>query len=205
MSKKEKKATVDILEDEALDEKEDKVLEDETDEAIEESNEVDELKKEIEKLQNEKNEFNTKYLLALAESQNYKKRMDDEQAKFIKYSTFNLCKEIVKSLDNLDLALDKKYSEEMESYLSGFRMVRNSLYSILEKEGVKEYECLGKDFDPNYMTSLSVTNDKSKKDNEVVLVYQKCYMFKDRVLRPAMVVVNQVEEETQEENKEDNN
>ena len=160
------------------------------------------LKEENDRLVNENSSLNTKYLMALAETQNYKKRMDEEHSKFIKYSTFNLCKEIVKTLDNLDLALDKEYDEQMKSYLSGFRMVRNSLFSILEKEGVKEIETLGKDFDPNYMTSISLTNDESKKDNEVSLVYQKGYMYKDRVLRPAMVAVNQVDSKEKEEKKE---
>ena len=202
MSKRKEKM-VDILEDEktvdnieTVESKEEEKCEN----RLEAENKV--LKEENDRLVNENSSLNTKYLMALAETQNYKKRMDEEHSKFIKYSTFNLCKEIVKTLDNLDLALDKEYDEQMESYLSGFRMVRNSLFSILEKEGVKEIETLGKDFDPNYMTSISVTNDESKKDNEVSLVYQKGYMYKDRVLRPAMVAVNQVDSKEKEENKE---
>ena len=202
MSKRKEKM-VDILEDEktvdnieTVESKEEEKCEN----RLEAENKV--LKEENDRLVNENSSLNTKYLMALAETQNYKKRMDEEHSKFIKYSTFNLCKEIVKTLDNLDLALDKEYDEQMESYLSGFRMVRNSLFNILEKEGVKEIETLGKDFDPNYMTSISVTNDESKKDNEVSLVYQKGYMYKDRVLRPAMVAVNQVDSKEKEENKE---
>ena len=78
-------------------------------------------------------------------------------------------------------------------------MVRNSLYQILIKEGVKEVESLGKEFDPNYMTSISVVQMMDKADNEVVQVFQKGYMYKDRVLRPAMVVVNQLPEPKVEE------
>ena len=202
MSKRKEKM-VDILEDEktvdnieTVESKEEEKCEN----RLEAENKV--LKEENDRLVNENSSLNTKYLMALAETQNYKKRMDEEHSKFIKYSTFNLCKEIVKTLDNLDLALDKEYDEQMKSYLSGFRMVRNSLFSILEKEGVKEIETLGKDFDPNYMTSISLTNDESKKDNEVSLVYQKGYMYKDRVLRPAMVAVNQVDSKEKEEKKE---
>ena len=195
MSKRKEKM-VDILEDERTidEEKEESKEEEKSENRLEAENKV--LKEENDRLENER-------LKALAEMQNYKKRMDEEHSKFIKYSTFNLCKEIVKTLDNLDLALDKEYDKQMESYLSGFRMVRNSLYSILEKEGVKEIETLGKDFDPNYMTSISVTNDESKKDNEVSLVYQKGYMYKDRVLRPAMVAVNQIDSKEPEEKKEE--
>ena len=81
--------------------------------------------------------------------------------------------------------------------------VRNSLYQILSKEGVTEVESLGKEFDPNYMTSISVVQMEDKADNEVVQVFQKGYMYKDRVLRPAMVVVNQLPEAKEEETQTD--
>lgn len=195
MSKKDEKKNVDILEDEEKvnEEKEEKIDK-------KTKSELKVLREENERLVNENSTLNTKYLLALAEQQNYKKRMDEEQSKFYKYSTFNLCKEIVSVLDNLDLALEKEQKDEaIQAYLSGFKMVRNSLYQILIKEGVKEVESLGKEFDPNYMTSISVVQMMDKADNEVVQVFQKGYMYKDRVLRPAMVVVNQLPEPKVEE------
>lgn len=195
MSKKDEKKAVDILEDEEnINEEKEEKIDKKT------KSELKVLREENEKLVNENSTLNTKYLLALAEQQNYKKRMDEEQSKFYKYSTFNLCKEIVSVLDNLDLALEKEQKDEaIQAYLSGFKMVRNSLYQILIKEGVKEVESLGKEFDPNYMTSISVVQMMDKADNEVVQVFQKGYMYKDRVLRPAMVVVNQLPEPKVEE------
>ena len=196
MSKKDEKKTVDILENEETTQEE--KLDKKT------KSELKVLREENDRLVNENSSLNTKYLLALAEQQNYKKRMDEEQSKFYKYSTFNLCKDIVSVLDNLDLALEKEQKDEaIQAYLSGFKMVRNSLFQILSKEGVSEVESLGKEFDPNYMTSISVVQMEDKADNEVVQVFQKGYMYKDRVLRPAMVVVNQLpevkEEDTQTE------
>ena len=198
MSKKDEKKAVDILENEETTQEE--KLDKKT------KSELKVLREENDRLVNENSSLNTKYLLALAEQQNYKKRMDEEQAKFYKYSTFNLCKDIVSVLDNLDLALEKEQKDEaIQAYLSGFKMVRNSLYQILSKEGVTEVESLGKEFDPNYMTSIIVVQMEDKADNEVVQVFQKGYMYKDRVLRPAMVVVNQLpeakEEDTQTEAK----
>ena len=195
MSKKDEKKTVDILEDEEnINEEKEEKIDKKT------KSELKVLREENERLVNENSTLNTKYLLALAEQQNYKKRMDEEQSKFYKYSTFNLCKEIVTVLDNLDLALEKEQKDEaIQAYLSGFKMVRNSLYQILIKEGVEEVESLGKEFDPNYMTSISVVQMEDKADNEVVQVFQKGYMYKDRVLRPAMVVVNQLPEAKEED------
>lgn len=192
MSKKEEKNKTDIFESEEVEVTKD------SKENKRENAELKVLREEVERLNKEKEELTNQKLMAIAESQNYKKRMDDEQAKFYKYHTFDICKQLINSLDNLDLALDKEAkNEEMGAYLQGFKMVRNSLFSILEKEGVKELEALGKEYDPNYMTSISVINDSTHKNNEVVQVFQKAYMYKDRILRPAMVVVNQVEEEVE--------
>ena len=200
MSKKEEKNKTDVFESDEVETTKD------SKENKRENAELKVLREEVERLNKEKEELTTQKLMAIAESQNYKKRMDDEQAKFYKYHTFDICKQLLGSLDNLDLALEREAkNEEMSAYLQGFKMVRNSLFQILEKEGVKEVESLGKEFDPNYMTSISIVNDPTHKNNEVVNVFQKAYMYKDRILRPAMVVVNQVEEEVvnEENNKEE--
>jgi len=157
------------------------------------------LKEENEKLTKDKEDLNTKYLMSLAEQKNYKKRLDEEMDRFYKYSTFDMCKELIGILDNFDLALDKKVSDEINAYLNGFRLTRNQIYKILEKQGVTEIDALGKEFDPNLMVSLSHIEDKTKKDQEVTNVFMKGYMYKDRVLRPANVVINLLpEEETSE-------
>ena len=200
MSKKEEKNKTDIFESEEVEVNKD------SKENKRENAELKVLREEVERLNKEKEELTNQKLMAIAESQNYKKRMDDEQERFYKYHTFDICKQLLGSLDNLDLALEREAkNEEMSAYLQGFKMVRNSLFAILEKEGVKEVEALGKEFDPNYMTSISIMSDSAHKNNEVVNVFQKAYMYKDRVLRPAMVVVNQVEEEVvnEENNKEE--
>lgn len=187
--KKDGKPTVDIFEDEPVS-NEDKKKKNRKD------IEAEVLREENKKLAEEKSELNTKYLLALAETQNYKKRIDEEHSKFQKYATFSLAKEIVPLLDNFDLAIQKDAeSKEMEAYLVGFKMIRNSLYQILEKEGVKELESLGKIYDPNTMNALAMVCDKTKKDQEVIQVYSKGYMYKDRVLRAANVVINSLEED----------
>lgn len=200
MSKKEEKNKTDVFESDEVETSKD------SKDNKKENAELKVLREEVERLNKEKEELTNQKLMAIAESQNYKKRMDDEQSKFYKYHTFDICKQLLSSLDNLDLALERDAkNEEMSAYLQGFKMVRNSLFQILEKEGVSEVESLGKEFDPNYMTSISIVNDQTHKNNEVVQVFQKAYMYKDRVLRPAMVVVNQVEEEVvnEENNKEE--
>ena len=112
--------------------------------------------------------------------------------------------ELLKTIDSLDLALEKEQSnEEMKSYLDGFKMIRNGLYESLKKEGVTEIEALGKISDPHTMEPISVMHVEGKENEEVIAVFQKGYMYKDRVLRAAKVVVNQNEDEPHDdENKE---
>ena len=94
----------------------------------------------------------------------------------------------------------------VKNYQIGFQMISKQLMDILEGEGLKHFDSLGKDFDPKYMNAVEVNEDKEKKENIVLKVLQEGYMYKDRVLRPAMVVVNKYKKEVKiEENKEDNN
>ena len=203
---KDKKPQVDILEDEPT--ADDLKEKDKKGKKSKEQIEIETLRAENDKLFKEKDELNNKVLLALADEQNYKKRIDEEQSRFMKYATFDMCKRIVKTLDNFDFVIQKDQSDPtIIAYLEGFKMVRNSLYSDLEKEGVSEIEALGKEFDPYKMTSVQMAEDPEKKDQEVTAVLLKGYMFKDRVLRPATVVINslppQTKTETDENKKEE--
>ena len=198
------KEKVDIFEDEPVEQKKkEKEPKKEHKEIARLESEIKVLKEENEKLLNDNTDLNNKYLLSLAETKNYKKRMDDEMDRFYKYSTFNLCKDLIQILDSFDLALEKDAeSKEMIAYLNGFKLTRNQIYSILEKEGVKEIEALGKEFNPNEMVSISHMEDRTKKEHEVLRVFMKGYMYKDRVLRPANVIINLYQENAPESKEE---
>ncbi len=93
-------------------------------------------------------------------------------------------------------------SAEIANYLLGFQMITNQLMDILKAEGLKEIEVLHKEFDPSTMQAMSTEENTEYADNLVTKVMQTGYMYKDRILRPAMVVVNKINkiEEKQEEN-----
>lgn len=195
MKEEKKKKNIDILSDEETvenDKKEKKLSKEEI--------ELNALREENDKIVKELSEMSLKYQMALAEQQNIQKRADREISDHYKYSTFSLCKELLKTIDSLDLALEKEQSnEEMKSYLDGFKMIRNGLYEALKKEGVSEIEALGKISDPHTMEPISVMHVEGKENEEVIAVFQKGYMYKDRVLRAAKVVVNQNEDEPQDD------
>ena len=85
---------------------------------------------------------------------------------------------------------DDNLEDEVSQFLSGMKMVYAGLVSALEKFGVKEIESLGKPFDANVHQAVMTESVEGKEEDIVLEVYQKGYMLKDKVIRPAMVKVN---------------
>ena len=139
-------------------------------------------------------ELSDALLRSQAELLNYKKRKDEETAKIIKYAETEILEGFLPILDNFERAIsmdDNNFGDETSKFLEGFRMVYNQTKSLLEKFEVKEIECLDKEFDPTYSQAVVVEKDENKEPGVVLEVFQKGYMYKDRILRLAMVKVNE--------------
>lgn len=130
-----------------------------------------------------------------AELLNYRKRKDEETARIIKYAEEDILKGFLPILDNFERAVnsetDNNFGDETSKFLEGFRMVYNQTKALLEKFEVKEIECLGQEFDPAFEQAISTDKDENQASGIVLKVYQKGYMYKDKVLRLAMVIVNE--------------
>lgn len=139
-------------------------------------------------------ELNEALLRSQAELLNYKKRKDDETARILKYAEKDILEGFLPILDNFERAIsmdDNNFGDETSKFLEGFRMVYKQTKTLLEKFEVKEIDCLGKEFDPTYEQAVVVEKDETKESGVVLEVLQKGYMYKDRVLRIAMVKVNE--------------
>ena len=86
---------------------------------------------------------------------------------------------------------DRDLSDEVSKFLSGFKMIYTNLISILNKLEVKEIDCKGLEFDPNKMEAVLTDSNKELPSNVVLEVLQKGYTYKDKVIRVAMVKVNE--------------
>ena len=147
-----------------------------------------------EKLMEENNKLNEKLLRVMAEMQNMKRRNEEEISKLCKYDGEKLILKLLPIVDNFERAImldDRDLSDEVSKFLSGFEMIYTNLVSILQELDVKEIECKGLEFDPNKMEAVLTDNDANLPSNVVVEVLQKGYTYKDKVIRVAMVKVNE--------------
>jgi len=139
-------------------------------------------------------ELEDSLLRSQAELLNYRKRKDEETARILKYAEEDVLSGFLPILDNFERAItmdDNNFGDETSKFLEGFRMVYNQTRSLLEKFEVKEIDCIDKEFNPAYEQAIATEKDEKKPSGVVLKVYQKGYMYKDKVLRTAMVIVNE--------------
>ena len=155
-------------------------------------NPLEEATKQIETLTAKFEDMENRYLRLQADFDNSRRRarLDLEAAQ--KYRAQSIASDLIQALDNFERALAiPSENEEVLSMRQGMEMVYRSIAEALKKEGVEAIESVGKEFDPNVHQAVMQVNDENFGPNEVVEEFQKGYMIKDRVLRPAMVKVNQ--------------
>lgn len=149
---------------------------------------------EFENLKNENAILNEKLLRVIADSQNMKRRSEEEISKLYKYDGETVIKELLPVVDNFERAIsidEANMSEELAKFLSGFKMIYANLINILDQKGVKEIKCLNEEFNPNLMDAMLTEKREGINPGIVIEVLQKGYMYNDKIIRPAMVKVSE--------------
>lgn len=149
---------------------------------------------EIEKLNKIIEEKDRKILEAKAELINYGKRKDLEVANMLKYASEDMIKELLQVVDNFERAIkldDENLEDELSKFLSGFKMIYCNLVKILEDNGVKAIDGANKPFDPTYHNAVLTEAREGIEEGMVLEVLQKGYLYKGKVIRPAMVKVSE--------------
>ncbi|MEN8223393.1 MAG: nucleotide exchange factor GrpE [Acidobacteriota bacterium] len=163
--------------------------------------------KAIEKLTKERDELKDKLLRNLAEIDNYRKRVQKEKEEYQKYVLGDFLKELLVISDNLERALKAKDGGSGEnSIISGVEMIYKQFIEVLTKNGVTEIEAMNKPFDPNVHQALSKEESDLISGPTIVEIYQKGFMYNDKLLRPTMAkVAIPPEPEEQAEDQDQNN
>lgn len=157
---------------------------------IQPETELSELEKARLQWREEKEALEDSLLRARADFENFKRRSRIEQDEAREYALFDFTGRLLAVLDNLERALESARSEGVpEAHVTGLEMIYKQLIQLLEQEGITQIEALGRPFDPYYHEAVMQTAEGEGEPNTVVDEMQKGYMFKKRVLRPAMVKV----------------
>lgn len=150
------------------------------------------LLQDIELLQEEMKQLKNDYLKEKADVENTKKRLEKERMIERKYAAMEVAKAFISPLDHFELALKHEAKdEETKNFVQGFNMILNEIKKGLESVGVSEIDALNEDYDPNFHQAVMVEKRDGVEPNKVLEVLQKGYMFKERVIRPAMVKISE--------------
>lgn len=146
--------------------------------------------KAIEKLTIERDEFKDKFLRNMAEIDNFRKRVKKEKEEHQKYALGDFLKELLIITDNLERALNVKEGESSgNSIVSGVEMIYRQFMEILSKNGVTEIGAMNEPFDPNIHQALSKEEADFVSGPTIVEVYQKGFMYNEKLLRPTLAKV----------------
>jgi molecular chaperone GrpE len=151
--------------------------------------ENEDLNKKLEEKEKEAAANYDKYLRAVADLDNYKKRATKEKNDIIKYGNENLIKDILPFMDSLDRALDHTGSSDIEVFKDGVKLIQEQLLCCLKKYGVERIETTGLTFDPNFHEALMQVESEQLEDNKIVSEMEKGYLLNGRLLRPSRVCV----------------
>ena len=126
-----------------------------------------------------------------AEMINFKRRKEEETSLRLRYCNEDLLLKFVNIIDNFERALNMDdISPDAIKYRDGFKMMYTNMLEILNAYEVSEIEVFGKPFDPKISEALLVEHSDEYDSGVVIEVLQKGYMYKDKILRPAMVKIN---------------
>ena len=136
-------------------------------------------------------EYKDKWLRALAEYENLKKRAEKEKVETIKFSNQFLIIELFPIMDSFDSAMSSiETSNDKESFLKGLKMLQSEFHRILEVNGLKKLKTTGEKFDPNVHEAQEEIYTDKFSEGIIVEEIRSGYTLSDRLLRPALVKVS---------------
>ena len=154
--------------------------------------EAEKLGRELEAAQAEAAANKERFIRVSADLDNLRRRQIKERQEALQFGHENLVKDLLNTVDNLERAIDHAKGSEakdLDALLQGVELAQRELVAVLGKHGVSVIEAEGVAFDPNVHEAVAQIEEASVPPGNVARVFQKGYRLRDRLLRPARVVV----------------
>ncbi len=169
-----------------------------------EKKELEEIKKEldvvlekVEELEKQNEELKDSLLRKVAEFENYKRRTEKDQLNLLEYAAESVLLKIIPVFDDLNRSLEHiDETDNIESIKEGLKLVVDKFRKTLEDVGVKKIETKDKQFDYNYHEALMQQNVEGVPPHTIITEVEPGYLYKDKVLKHAKVIVSQDNSET---------
>jgi molecular chaperone GrpE len=140
-------------------------------------------------LQRERDDYQDRWIRKTAEFDNYRRRVERERREQADQTVTDLLSELLTTVDDFDRALTIDAGEGGAAYRKGVELIHAKLNDLLRKYGVKPFDSLGTDFDPNVHQAVVHESSPEHREGEVIGELRRGYKIGDRLLRPALVKV----------------
>lgn len=160
---------------------------------------ADEEQARVQALEAESKENYDKYLRTVAELENFKKRSTKERSEMLRYAGEYLAGDLLNVLDDLERATSQENPGTIEEILEGIGLIKTGFTNVLKKHSVEAMDSVGKPFDPNTHEALTTVQTDEHPAGVVIEQFKKAYYFKDKLLRPAQVVVSAAKPQSEEQ------
>lgn len=163
----------------------------------------------INAIEEEKEEFKDKYLRALANYENLRKRAIQEKERTYSLALEEVFRKILPILDDFKRAFEsfsnsEKHKDDYKSFYEGIRLIHSNFENLLKTYNIEPFESTGEQFDPAKHEAIHVVEHNDEEEGKILEETEIGYKIKDKVLRPAKVIVAKKPEKKQDESNEEN-
>jgi len=156
------------------------------------TNQSENLEEKVKALELEINQYKELALRKAAEFENYKRRTENDQLNLLKYAAESVIIKLLSTVDDLERSLAHMTDEtDVNKIKEGIQLVYNKLIKTLDEQGVKKIESIGKPFSVEFHEALMQRADDSVPPHTVIDELETGYIYKDRVIRHAKVIVSE--------------
>jgi molecular chaperone GrpE len=202
LNKKDNKKSENLKEDM---EKEDTITEEEL--KKEKSVSEEEIEGPLRKLEKERDELLNKYLRALANYENLRKRTQQEKENIYNFGIARIFREVLPIVDDFKRAFNSLENDENgnkhDGFIKGVSIIYSKLLNILKNHQIESFDSKGEKFDPSRHEAVHVV-ESEKEEGTIIEEVEKGYLIKNEILRPAKVIVAKPKEEKEESENEKN-